>query len=112
MSPITISFVVFFLFVLYMKHFDFEKYCTPAQLYLILATISLVSEFLKDFRVSTLIVNAVFVLIYGWFLNFLCSKKLGFISWALVLAPFILFAAVFFLALDAMDLHEKEGLMV
>ena len=90
------------------RHFNFEKYCTPSQLYLILAAFSLSTAFLQDFRVATLIVNGIFVVLYGWFLNFLCSKKLGLISWALVLAPFVLFAAMFFLALDAVDLYHDE----
>ena len=94
-----------------MKHFDFEKYCTPAQLYLILAGISLLSAFLKNFRITTLLINAIFVGLYGWVLNFLCSKGLGIVSWILVLLPFVLFAAVFFLAMDAMDYHETEGMV-
>lgn len=88
--------------------FNFEKYCTPAQLYLILAVISLITAFLKDFRIATLLVNSIFVVLYGWFLNFLCSKNLGIISWILVLAPFVLFAAMFFLAMDALDVHDQE----
>ena len=115
-STLTISFdcmKLYFVVLLYMsfltRHFSFEKYCTPSQLYLILAAFSLITAFLIDFRISTLIVNGIFVALYGWFLNFLCSKKLGFISWALVLAPFVLFAAMFFLALDAVDLYHEEG---
>ena len=95
-----------------MKQFDFEKYCTPAQLYLILAGISLLSAFLKNFRLATLLVNAIFVVLYGWFLNFLCKKKLGFISWALVLAPFVFVALMFFLALDAMDAQYNDFLVM
>ena len=106
METLTIS---FYLLVMYMKQFNFGKYCTPAQLYLILAGISLISAFLRDFRVITLIVNAIFVILWAWILNWLCRKDLGIVSWILVLLPFVLFAATFFLAMDAADAKEIEA---
>ena len=84
-----------------MKQFEFSKYCTPAQLYLVLAAISLLSAFLKDFSVITLVANAVFVVLFAWILNFLCRKGLKTLSWVLVLLPFALFAAGFLLAMEA-----------
>ena len=79
---------------------DFSRFCTPAQLYLILAGISLLTAFFNDFKVITLVVNGLFVLIWGWILNWLCSKGLKAISWILVLLPFILFIFTFFFAKD------------
>ena len=84
-----------------MKQFEFSNYCTPAQLYLVLAAISLLSAFLKDFSVITLLANAVFVVLFAWILNFLCRKGLKTLSWVLVLLPFALFAAGFLLAMEA-----------
>ena len=84
-----------------MKQFEFSKYCTPAQLYLVLAAISLLSAFLKDFSVITLLANAVFVVLFAWILNFLCKKGFKTISWVLVLLPFAVFAAGFLLAMEA-----------
>ncbi len=79
---------------------DFSRFCTPAQLYLILAGISLLTAFFNNFQVITLVVNGIFVLIWGWILNWLCSKGLKAISWILVLLPFILFFFTFFFAKD------------
>ena len=79
---------------------DFSRFCTPAQLYLILAGISLLTAFFNNFQVITLVVNGIFVLIWGWILNWLCSKGLKTISWILVLLPFILFIFTFFFAKD------------
>ncbi len=79
---------------------DFSRFCTPAQLYLILAGISLLTAFFNDFKVITLVVNGIFVLIWGYILNWLCSKGLKAISWILVLLPFILFLFTFFFAKD------------
>ena len=89
---------------------DFSRFCTPAQLYLILAGISLLSAFLKNFSFMTLFVNGIFVLIWGWILNWLCSRGLKAISWILVLFPFILFIFTFFFAKDILSNASKEGL--
>ena len=82
---------------------DFSRFCTPAQLYLILAGISLLSAFFNNFQVITLVVNGIFVLIWGWILNWLCSKGLKTISWILVLLPFILFFFTFFFTKDIVN---------
>ena len=89
---------------------DFSRFCTPAQLYLILAGISLLTAFFNNFQVITLVVNGIFVLIWGWILNWLCSKGLKAISWILVLLPFILFMFTFFFAKDILTTSSvKEG---
>ena len=89
---------------------DFSRYCTPAQLYLILAGVSLLTAFFKNFKVVTLLVNGLFVLIWGWILNWLCSKGFKSISWILVLLPFILFLFTFFFAKDIMtNSAHQEG---
>jgi energy-coupling factor transporter transmembrane protein EcfT len=93
-----------------MAAMDFSRFCTPAQLYLILAGISLLTAFFNDFQVITLVVNGIFVLIWGWILNWLCSKGLKAISWILVLLPFILFMFTFFFAKDIVaDAVHAEG---
>ena len=89
---------------------DFSRFCTPAQLYLILAGISLLTAFFNDFKVMTLVMNGIFVLLWGWILNWLCSKGLKAISWILVLLPFILFIFTFFFAKDIMsNVAHGEG---
>ncbi len=89
---------------------NFTRFCTPAQLYLILAGISLITAFFNDFQVITLVVNGIFVLIWGWILNWLCSKGLKTISWILVLLPFIFFIFTFFFAKDILTTSTiREG---
>jgi hypothetical protein len=89
---------------------DFSRFCTPAQLYLILAGISLLTAFFKDFSITTLVMNGIFVIIWGWILNWLCSKGLKAISWILVLFPFILFLFTFFFAKDILsNMAHSEG---
>jgi hypothetical protein len=91
-----------------MGNFDFGKYCTPAQLYLILGTISIISATFNKFSIETLLTNALFLVIYAWVLNWLCSKGFTAISWILVLFPFILVAFMF---LFVKDVVRKEGMM-
>ena len=67
--------------------------CTPALVYLIISIINIVIMIRYRgfmYGISTLI----FVLLWTWFLNYLCSKGHSGISWFLVALPFIL--AIFF----------------
>jgi hypothetical protein len=92
-----------------MGNFEFSKYCTPAQLYLILGAIGILSTFIKNYSVETLLTEALFLVIWAWVLNWLCSKGFKSISWVLVLLPFIL---VLFTFLFIKDVARKEGLMI
>ena len=90
-----------------MGNFEFSKYCTPAQLYLILGAIGIISAFFKKFSIETLLTNALFLVIWAWVLNWLCSKGFKAISWILVLLPFIMaFITYFFVK----DIVVREGI--
>jgi hypothetical protein len=89
-----------------MGNFDFGKYCTPAQLYLILGVIGIISASFNKFSVETLLTKALFLVVWAWVLNWLCSKGFQAISWILVLLPFIL---VLFMFLFVKDVARKEG---
>ena len=91
------------------SQFEFSKYCTPAQLYLVLAVIGLIMTFMENFRLLTLVVNGFFIVIWAWILNWLCSKGFTAISWILVLLPFIMFASAFFLAMEASDIKDGKN---
>ena len=91
-----------------MGNFDFSKYCTPSQLYLILGAIGIIMSFLKNYGVWTLLTETLFLVIWAWVLNWLCSKGFTAISWILVLFPFIL---VLFMFLFIKDVARKEGMM-
>lgn len=93
-----------------MKQFDFKKYCTPAQLYLVLAGIGLIAGFLTNFRVFTLLFHTLFVVLFAFLLNFLCKKGFTAVSWVIVLLPFVFMLCSYFLALDAADQKENEFL--
>ena len=89
-----------------MKNFQFSKYCTPAQLYLILGGIGIITAFFNKFSIETILTKALFLVIWAWVLNWLCSKGFKAISWILVLLPFIMVLFTYFLT---KDVAVKEG---
>ena len=91
-----------------MKQFQFKKYCSPAQLYLVLAAIGLILGFFQNFKIITLIVHSAFVILFGFLLNLLCKKGYTSISWVIVALPFVFFLCSYFLALDASDKKDEE----
>jgi hypothetical protein len=66
--------------------------CSPALLYLIIAIMALVSMIYSKVAMQTVAMKGLFVIIYTWFLNFLCSKGHSGISWFLVILPFVVMA--------------------
>ena len=92
-----------------MSNFEFSKYCTPAQLYLILGAIGIINAFFKNYGIETLFMKAFFIIIWAWVLNWLCSKGFKAISWILVLLPFILVLFMFFLIKDVVVKEGIEG---
>ena len=93
-----------------MVRFQFSKYCTPAQLYLVVAGIGLLAAAIRKFRALTLLANGILVVVWAWILNLLCRKGLTAISWILVLLPFVFMVSSYFLAMDAADAKIVEGL--
>ena len=76
----------------------FFALCTPAQVYLVLALFSgIISIFSANDGVIKTLIWLLFVILWTLVLNFLCSKGLSGVSWALVLLPYIviLFTLVF-----------------
>ena len=65
---------------------------TTALLYLIIAIMAIVSMIYSKTDMQTVVMKGLFVIIYTWFLNFLCSKGHEGISWFLVILPFIVMA--------------------
>jgi competence protein ComGC len=89
-----------------MSNFEFSKYCTPAQLYLVLGVIGLIGCFFKNYGMETLLTKALFLVIWAWVLNWLCSKGFKAVSWILVLLPFILVLFMFFFIKDIVLVKE------
>ena len=81
-SPALLYFVVSVLFygIIYMQNYgNIDVYCVG-------------DYFCQSSNLSTLfLIKALYILIWTWILNILCSAGLGWLSWLLVIVPFVLF---------------------
>lgn len=91
----------------------FKSLCMPSKVYLVLSVFGILSYFLSNsvFGGITLFVqlmHIVYVLFWTWVLDLICKAGYKWISWVLVLAPFL----VVFLTLSIFlnDSFEKERL--
>jgi H+/Cl- antiporter ClcA len=53
--------------------------------------------------------NLIFVLLWTWFLNFLCNKNLTGVAWFLVLLPFVLMFLIIVFAADVFFNIAKDS---
>jgi hypothetical protein len=85
--------------------------CAPAMLYLILSVIALISMAFNNCMGICLLFKVLFVVIWIWFLNFLCTQGYTTISWILVLLPFIMFILMILLSYEVIKRvkDSKEG---
>ncbi len=85
-----------------------SKLCTPAMLYLVLSVIAILMAIMKRMSMMTIVVKTVFVLLWTWFLNFLCSKGYSGISWFLVLLPFIFLVMAVVCSVEMMSMVSRR----
>jgi uncharacterized membrane protein len=64
------------------------KLCSPALIYFVIAIIGILME-IKRTGIMSGVVSLIFVVIWTWFLNFLCKKGYNIVSWFLLFLPFI-----------------------
>ena len=66
---------------------NFSNFCTPSLIYLVLSVIILVMRAFGNFNLFSLLISGFFIILWSWFLNFLCTKGLTLVSWILVILP-------------------------
>lgn len=76
----------------------FKELCTPAALYFVISVIAIIVALFNGMKLMAVGIKAIFVIIYTFFLNFLCKKGFKSVSWFLVLLPYILMLAIFLMA--------------
>ncbi len=69
---------------------DFLSDCTPARLYAILAIFSIVGTVFSGIPLFQILGSVIGSAIWVWLLNWLCSKGFTWLSWFLVVFPFII----------------------
>lgn len=95
----------------------FNALCLPSKIYLVLSLIAILLTVLAPAifgAISILIhvVHLVYILFWTWVLQLICKAGYKWISWVLVLAPFV--AALLLITLSANGLigAESDGLPV
>ena len=79
---------------------NFSKLCTPAMIYFVLSVITLVIGVFTNFHIISLLIKGLFILVWTWFLNYLCKKGYSIISWILVILPFLMMFGVIAMAME------------
>ncbi len=68
---------------------NFSDLCTPAMIYFVISIITLVISIFSSFNIMSILIKGIFIMLWAWLLNFLCSKGYSIVSWILVILPFI-----------------------
>jgi ABC-type multidrug transport system fused ATPase/permease subunit len=83
----------------------FRKLCTPAKIYFGIAVIASIFALFRGFTLSVVYMKIFFAFIWTYILSWLCNKGYSYISWFLVLLPYI----VIFLAMLRMaNVNQKN----
>jgi hypothetical protein len=88
----------------------FKSLCTPAMIYFVIAFISvLLGLSMVKASILSIFGKLIFVLLWTWFLNFLCNKNLTGVAWFLVLLPFVLMFLIIVFAADVFFNIAKDS---
>jgi hypothetical protein len=85
----------------------FEKICTPAKLYFVLAVLSIIIGMVNGIHVMAILGKLLFAVVFTYFLSWLCKIGLKPLSWFLVLLPFIVILLVMFGLYDMTKMNKK-----
>jgi hypothetical protein len=75
-----------------------KNICSPALLYLILSVLSIITAAANKIKITTLIVESIFILLWTWFLNWLCVNDHTDVAWFLVILPFVIMMCIIVIA--------------
>jgi len=82
--------------------------CSPALLYLVLCSIQIVLDFMNGMY-NTAFIKIIITIIITFILNMLCDLDLGFISWIIVLIPFLFMTLIVSIILYALGYDAATG---
>ena len=69
---------------------EFKNLCTPAKVYFAIGIISCIFALFNSMAILAVFVKLIFIFIWTFLLNLLCSKGFKSLSWFLVLLPYII----------------------
>jgi hypothetical protein len=85
-----------------------ESICTPALIYLVFSIIQIILD-TGNGLYNTAILKLFVTFIFTIFLNYLCERGLGVISWVIVFIPFILMSIIISILLLMLGLDPTTG---
>jgi hypothetical protein len=85
-----------------------ETICTPALIYLVFSIVQIVLDTGKGLY-NTAFLKLVVTFIFTIFLNYLCERGLGVVSWIIVFIPFILMSIIISILLLMLGLDPTTG---
>ena len=88
---------------------NFSKLCTPAMIYFVISVITLVIGVFTNFHIISLLIKGLFILVWTWFLNYLCKKGYSVISWILVILPFLMMFGVLAMSMEVVKVYVKPA---
>lgn len=65
----------------------FSNLCTPAFIYFLISFIYLVMNSFSNFNIMSVIVRLLFIMLWSWILNLLCSNGYTIIAWIIIVLP-------------------------
>jgi hypothetical protein len=81
--------------------------CTPAFVYLVISSITILLSVSYGIRFASILANMILVLVWTWFLNYLCLKDMKGFSWFLVLLPYLLIFVIVLFTVDIVDINNN-----
>jgi hypothetical protein len=63
--------------------------CRPAMVYLALSIVFLLLQMYTSMKAIAIVLRVIFIAIWTWILNYLCSKNMFEVSWSLVVILFV-----------------------
>jgi hypothetical protein len=84
---------------------SFKSLCLPSKVYFVLSLFGIVMSFFYafDFGGASLFmqtIHFIYVVFWTWVLNLICNAGYNWLSWLLVLAPFLVILFVFAFAMN------------
>ena len=82
--------------------------CPPALLYLVFSAFSIFIAFFYKFSIATMLVKVLWVGLWTWLLNYLCTINYTSVAWVLLFLPFVLMLGIFVIALEVLKRKTSQ----
>lgn len=90
---------------------DFSSICMPARVYAILTIFTLIGSIfatLPNFPLIQIIKSLFFNAVWFWILNWICSKGFVWLSWFLVVLPYIILIAALIATIFIVKIETEQ----